>query len=223
MILYRVAVIFQVILLLAATNGVAQQQNNNLRAHEGTLLTEHSNVLNEQEEVMEGPAPPRRVNACWKDGEPRGRGHLPDRDTRECPNNQEMSMGLCYPRCGDKRIGFGPLCLDDCKATVYQCSSGLFCCETDELCSDLMQDVLSKLPKALFQLAIDMAKNPNDVRKIIQDFRAILAASLRLRIPLCSKLNEFVEPITNNNNQEENSKEMEESRSIIEPVILATD
>lgn len=138
-------------------------------------------------------APPRRVKACWKDGEPRGKGHLPDRTTKECPNNQELSLGLCYPRCGEKRIGFGPLCLDDCKATAYQSTSALFCCDSDEICSDLMQDVASKLPKALLQLAIDLAKNPNDVRKVIQDFRAFLAASLQLRLPLCSKLNEFDE------------------------------
>jgi len=121
---------------------------------------------------QEDVAPPRNVKACWKDGEPRGKGHLPDRTTKECPNNQELSLGLCYPRCGEKRIGFGPLCLDDCKATAYQSTSALFCCDSDEICSDLMQDVASKLPKALLQLAIDLAKNPNDVRKVIQDFRA---------------------------------------------------
>jgi hypothetical protein len=142
---------------------------------------------------QEDVAPPRNVKACWKDGEPRGKGHLPDRTTKECPNNQELSLGLCYPRCGEKRIGFGPLCLDDCKATAYQSTSALFCCDSDEICSDLMQDVASKLPKALLQLAIDLAKNPNDVRKVFQDFRAFLAASLQLRLPLCSKLNEFEE------------------------------
>jgi hypothetical protein len=142
---------------------------------------------------QEDAAPPRNVKACWKDGEPRGKGHLPDRTTKECPNNQELSLGLCYPRCGEKRIGFGPLCLDDCKATAYQSTSALFCCDSDEICSDLMQDVASKLPKALLQLAIDLAKNPNDVRKVFQDFRAFLAASLQLRLPLCSKLNEFEE------------------------------
>jgi hypothetical protein len=139
------------------------------------------------EESVDGFAP-KKPKACWKDGEPRGKGSLPDRSTRQCPENQEMSMGFCYPRCGDKRVGFGPLCVDDCKATIYKSSSILFCCESEDLCADLMDDISSKLPKALAQLAVDIVKNPNDFGKVLRDFRAFLATSMKLRLPMCSKV-----------------------------------
>jgi len=138
-------------------------------------------------EYVPEEAPPRKTKACWKDGEPRGRGSLPDRSTKQCPENQEKSMGLCYPRCGEKRVGFGPLCVDDCKATIDKSTAPLFCCETDEICAGLMDDVSSTLPKALAQLIIDIAKYPNDFGKVMRDFRAFLASSLRLRLPMCSK------------------------------------
>jgi len=129
-----------------------------------------------------------KVKACWEDSEPRGKGHLPDRETRECPENQEKSMGICYPKCGPKRIGVGPICVDDCKDTIYKSSSAMFCCDSDEVCSDLMSDAAMKMPKALVQFLIDIATHPNDVRKIAQDFRTFMANAMELRLPLCSKL-----------------------------------
>ena len=36
----------------------------------------------------------KKVKACWKDSEPRGKGHLPDRESQACPDNQEKSMGI---------------------------------------------------------------------------------------------------------------------------------
>jgi len=135
------------------------------------------------------PKPPRtKVKACWKDSEPRGKGHLPDKDSQSCPDNQEKSMGICYPRCGPKRVGFGPVCIDDCKATIYTSSAALFCCDTDDICKTLMEDAAMKLPRAFVRFAIDVAKNPNDVRKIASDFREFMADAMQLRLPLCSKL-----------------------------------
>jgi len=131
----------------------------------------------------------RRVTkACWKDSEPRGKGHMPDHETRDCPETQEKSMGLCYPKCGAKRVGFGPLCLDDCQATAFKSSAAFFCCDSDEICSDLMKDAAMKLPRALVRLAIDIAANPSDARKIANDFREFMADAMQLRLPLCSKL-----------------------------------
>lgn len=130
----------------------------------------------------------RKVQACWKDSEPRGRGKFPDKDSHECPENLEKSMGLCYPKCGDKRIGFGPLCVDDCKSTPFTSTAAFFCCESDELCADLMKEAATKLPKTLVKLGLDLLRNPNDIRKITQDLRNMIAEAMELRLPLCSKI-----------------------------------
>jgi len=132
--------------------------------------------------------PPRKPKACWKDATPRGRGKLPDRATKQCPENQEKNMGFCYPRCGDKQVGLGPFCVDDCKATPYHATAPIFCCESEELCIALMEEVSSTLPKAVAALARDLINNPDDVQKIARDFRAILASSMKLRLPMCSNL-----------------------------------
>jgi len=188
----------RIILALTAILGMVVSADKNLReptmnvasepgfSHDLVAFDEDLTIVERAPEAVE--APPKKVKACWKDGEPRGKGKLPDRSTKECPDNQEKSMGLCYPRCGDKRVGFGPLCVDDCKATDYKSSSILFCCESEDLCSELMENLSSKLPKAIAQLAVDIVKNPNDFGKVLRDFREFLASTMKLRLPMCSKI-----------------------------------
>ena len=55
-----------------------------------------------------------------------------------------------------------------------------------------------KLPRAFVRFAIDVAKHPNDVRKIASDFREFLADAMQLRLPLCSRVppSEFVDDDT---------------------------
>jgi len=153
--------------------------------------------IHEEEEAVEGPfAPPKpnkKTKACWKDGEARGKGQWPDRETRQCPANQEKSMGMCYPRCGEKRNGFGPLCLDDCAKTIYRSNGLLFCCDTEEICKDLVQTLVSKLPKSLIRFLIDVATNPNNAPRIMRDFREVAQNAMHLRLPLCSKINTMEE------------------------------
>lgn len=185
----------RITIVLIALMGFTTNADKNLRDPELPPVVETRNF--QREEVLvnsEYPildyipeeAPPKKAKACWRNAEPRGRGSLPDRSSKQCPENQEKSMGLCYPLCGDKHVGFGPLCMDDCKATVYKSSSILFCCETDEFCTELMEDISSTLPKAMAQLIIDIAKNPDDFGKVMRDFRAILASSMKLRLPMCA-------------------------------------
>jgi hypothetical protein len=135
-----------------------------------------------------GPRPRQKTKACWKDGESRGKGSMPDRQTRECPATQEKSMGMCYPHCGDKRNGFGPVCLDDCSKMIYKANGLVFCCDTDEICKELVQTLATKLPKSLVRFALDLAANPNDVRRIMRDFREMTQNAMQLKLPLCSKI-----------------------------------
>jgi hypothetical protein len=134
---------------------------------------------------------PGNIKACWKDGESRGKGVMPDRESKQCPDNKpDKSMGMCYPKCGDKRTGFGPLCWDDCKSTPYKSDGFVFCCDTDEVCADLRRDLAVKFPKAIVRFAIDLAQNPYDIRRAMSDFREVVQEARNLRLPLCSKLDE---------------------------------
>lgn len=145
-------------------------------------------MLDEAAEEENAEKPHKVVHACWKDSEPRGRGTMPDRETRACPANLEKSMGMCYPKCGEKRMGYGPLCVDDCKTIEFKSATAFFCCDSDEFCTDLMKRAASSLPRALARMAIDIATNPSDARKIAGDFRHIVAEAMHLRLPMCSKL-----------------------------------
>jgi len=166
------------VLTVLACASIAQKAE----VHDGTNLA--------VETTKESMGEKRNVKACWKDSEPRGRGHVPDQESKECPENQEKSMGLCYPKCGPKRIGWGPLCLDDCQATVFKSNAAFFCCDSDETCEELMQNAATKLPRALVRFAIDLAAHPSDARRLAHDFREFLADAMQLRLPLCSKMEE---------------------------------
>jgi len=154
---------------------------------------------------QDGSAPKPQTKACWKDGEPRGRGKFPDKTTRTCPENEEKSMGMCYPHCGEKRTGLGPICLDDCSKIVYKSDGIVFCCDNQDICKDLVQNLAMKLPKSLVRFALDLASNPNDVRRILRDFRAFAGNAMQLRLPLCPNVKESIdgepveEPIANTN------------------------
>jgi len=167
------------------TKAVAEKPRGSQSSHS---LSEENGAIHVEFQTDEVASKPSGKKACWKDSEPRGKGHLPDRETQQCPGTQEKSMGLCYPKCGEKRVGWGPLCLDNCQFTVYKTNAAFFCCDTDEICKDLMQDVAMKLPKAIVRMAIDIATNPSDARKIAQDFREFLADAMKLRLPMCSKM-----------------------------------
>jgi len=147
--------------------------------------------------------PKEPVHACWKEGEPRGSGKFPDKETRECPSTQEKSMGLCYPHCGESRIGFGPLCLDNCAKTMYKSNGIVFCCETDDICKQLVQDLAMKLPKSLVRFALDLAAHPNDVRRILRDFREFASNAMQLKLPLCPSVKDsFEDDFEEEDNQE---------------------
>jgi len=45
-----------------------------------------------------------------------------------------------------------------------------------------------KFPKALVKFAMDLAMNPNDLRRAISDFREVIQEARNLKLPLCSKL-----------------------------------
>ena len=137
-----------------------------------------------------------KLKACWKDGEPRGRGKWPDKETHQCPSTQEKSFGLCYPHCGENRVGFGPLCWDKCEKTVYKSNGIVFCCDTSEICKELVQDLATKLPKSLVRFALDLAVHPGDVTKILKDFREFASEAMELRLPLCP---DVPEPPNNEN------------------------
>ena len=93
----------------------------------------------EEEEDSTKPTPRPKPLACWKDGEARGRGVLPDKKSKTCPvGHPDKSMGLCYPACSKLRQeGFGPLCWDNCEKMVYKANGIIFCCDTDETCSEV--------------------------------------------------------------------------------------
>ena len=88
---------------------------------------------------VEKPTPRPKFKACWKEGESRGAGVLPDRKSKTCPSSHpDKSMGLCYPTCKNvNRDGVGPLCWDNCAKTVYHSNGVVFCCENDDTCSQV--------------------------------------------------------------------------------------
>jgi len=113
---------------------------------DGTSNSLRIPVNSEEEEELSVAKPQPKLKACWKDGESRGRGVLPDRQSKTCPASQpEKSMGLCYSKCSNsKREGFGPLCWDNCEKMVYHANGLVFCCDTDEICAEVR--MISQLP-----------------------------------------------------------------------------
>jgi hypothetical protein len=62
----------------------------------GVVFMVHSEALrnplaNDVEiENKNKPAPKPKLKACWKDGEPRGAGSLPEKETKQCPKVSSM-------------------------------------------------------------------------------------------------------------------------------------
>lgn len=120
------------VFLLVVVLAIAVHGSNNLRYDEDEGPDNNM--------AVEAPKPPRtKLKACWKEGESRGAGVLPEKESKTCPSaNPEKSMGLCYPHCkNDKREGFGPLCWDNCLKTPYKSNGVIFCCDSDEICSQV--------------------------------------------------------------------------------------
>ena len=110
---------------------------------ESSLRMLHGDEMDEEIDTLslnnEKPAPQPKPKACWKEGESRGAGVLPEKGTRTCPvTHPEKSMGLCYNKCkNDKREGLGPLCWDNCSRMTYKANGIVFCCDSDDTCSQV--------------------------------------------------------------------------------------
>jgi hypothetical protein len=113
-------------------------------------------------------------------------------------------MGLCYPHChSDKRDGFGPLCWDACAKMTYKSNGIVFCCDSDDTCSQLITDLAVKIPEALVRFAIDISVNPANVLKILKDFRVLASEVLELELPLCQDVKSSVENVQQNEHPED--------------------
>lgn len=149
---------------------------------------------------------PKKPKACWREGDPRGPGTLPDAIHKfQCTNKNrpEKSNGLCYPKCkSENKVGQGGICWDDCSKHVYKSSGVVFCCESDQVCKELLATVAIKLPMAWTKLVVDIAVNPAQVIKILRDFKNIVEKTTQLRLPKCSK----VKPYEENEEDEEDEE-----------------
>ena len=54
----------------------------------------------------------------------------------------------------------------------------------------MVQAVAIKLPEALVRFFIDIAVNPANVIKIFRDLRRVIAQTLELDLPMCSKVHD---------------------------------
>lgn len=140
--------------------------------------------------AQEVDRPRAKPEACWRDATSRGSGKLPDRASHECPKERpEKNAGLCYPKCSNAAmVGMGPICWEDCTKTKYASNGVVFCCKSDDVCSELVADLGKKLPEALVRFALDVAVNPSNILKLFKDFRILVSDALELELPMCSKL-----------------------------------
>ena len=140
-----------------------------------------------EQQELEKPTPRPKPEACWRNAESRGPGHLPEREAKgKCPAGEEKSGGFCYPPCPAKYEGVGPVCWVDCNTTPTYHSAGLlFCCKDDTTCAELLKTLGKRLPEDLIKVAVDIAANPSNVIKILKDFRDLARDAADLGLPTC--------------------------------------
>lgn len=130
-----------------------------------------------------------KVKACWKDAVGRGTGERADPKTGHCPvGKPEKSGNQCFAKCPANYEGKGPVCWESCASSKYTSNGVVFCCQTDEICAKLLTTLGKTLPQALIKFAMDIAMQPENVLKILIDFRKLVEATMELGLEKCSKL-----------------------------------
>jgi len=125
-----------------------------------------------------------RYKSCWRDAQSRGKPELPNRDTHACPRDWDNEGGFCYPPCPGGYEPLASVCWEKCHGALP--STGLFlCCESEDECSAMLNDLAVELPEAVVRLALDLATS-RDVRKIFDDWRDLFRDIAKLIVPKCS-------------------------------------
>eukprot|EP00286_Rhodomonas_abbreviata_P021487 CAMPEP_0181294774 /NCGR_PEP_ID=MMETSP1101-20121128/3788_1 /TAXON_ID=46948 /ORGANISM="Rhodomonas abbreviata, Strain Caron Lab Isolate" /LENGTH=140 /DNA_ID=CAMNT_0023399471 /DNA_START=75 /DNA_END=494 /DNA_ORIENTATION=+ len=110
--------------------------------------------------------------ACWRDALPRKTAKKTD--DGKCPSGYSKSFGICYQDCGDHYDAYGPLCWDECTAAV-PVNGLVFCCDSQDTCTELLKDLALKTPEALVKTIVDIATaTPVSIAKILKDLRALV-------------------------------------------------
>ena len=91
---------------------------------------------------------------CLKDSYPR-HGTL-----WECPNGEEQSGDLCYPKCDGGKTGHGPVCYGSCPEGTNEC--GPLCLRSGEMCDETLMDVINEI----YPMIIDFAEHSEEGTKI---------------------------------------------------------
>lgn len=139
---------------------------------------------------IQKPLPPR---ACWRQTGYRGPGTPQNPTTKQCPKirPEHGFAHRCFRKCKHERLGQGSLCIDNCEKTRFKSNGVVFCCENNEVCSQLLTTLGVKLPKALAQYFKDILLHPHRVVQIWEDFKVVVEDATKLALPPCSRAIDF--------------------------------
>lgn len=124
--------------------------------------------------------------ACWRSGKLRGKPTLPDHETHKCPKGTSNEAGFCYPDCDSPTYEpLGSMCWETCRGN-FPATGLVFCCRSEDACSDLLNDLAYELPESLIKFIFDLVTNATDITRIFHDYEALLKSVLKLVLPACN-------------------------------------
>lgn len=127
-----------------------------------------------------------RDDACWKSASLSGSGHFAE----TCGDNEERSLGLCYPKCPPGKERMGPICWDACDGEDYGISVGAICCK-DQACVTELGDVSAKISIDVAKIAMD----GENIIAVIEDLKNLYDDLMSLDFDQCQETSFSLESI----------------------------
>ncbi|GBG25998.1 Hypothetical Protein FCC1311_022182 [Hondaea fermentalgiana] len=116
---------------------------------------------------------------CWRTLHERVKGmHAAPCDA----TTEDDQLGICYPKCATGGEGVGPICLGGCGGS-HPIAVGAICCDTQDSCNRMIQDLGVKLAYDIGKVAMDHASTAallEDLRKLAIDARGLVLPECKM-------------------------------------------
>lgn len=100
-----------------------------------------------------------------------------------CTSDEEYDAALCYTPCTNGWNGIGPVCWENCEASLPT-DGGAICCTNSDVCKQTILDMTFGLPKAVSEIIMS-GGDPAEIKKAVKD---AVTAALGFVLPLCDEV-----------------------------------